>query len=88
ICKGGSSSHTSIIARSKHIPAVSGISEDDLNSVVDGDEVLIDANNGEVMIRPTNEEIKAFTGRIASAVASIHKAALSSLSSDNKTDST
>ena len=88
ICKGGSSSHTSIIARSKHIPAVSGISEDDLNSVVDGDEVLIDANNGEVMIRPTNEEIEAFTGRIASAVASIHKAALSSLSSENKTDST
>ena len=86
-CKGGSSSHTSIIARSKHIPAVSGISEENLNSVSDGDEILVDAKNGDVIVRPTDEEVEEFTKSITSTVASVHKAALSALSSESNSDS-
>jgi phosphotransferase system enzyme I (PtsI) len=81
-CKGGPTAHTSIIARSKRIPAIGGITEEELKSVNAGDEVLMEARTGDILVRPSDEEVEAFTGKIAAMVASIHKAALSPLASE------
>jgi len=55
--KGGLTSHTAIIARSLHIPAVVGLEQ--ITSIVrDGDRVILDGASGQVIIGPTAEEIE------------------------------
>ena len=56
--KGGETSHTAILARSLGIPTILGAGEiTDL--VKEGDPLGINAESGEIFIRPTTEEISA-----------------------------
>ncbi|MEG1778590.1 MAG: phosphoenolpyruvate-utilizing N-terminal domain-containing protein, partial [Oscillospiraceae bacterium] len=55
LCKEGSSmSHSSILARTMNIPSVVGL-EKQLDSIEDGDELLIDGTTGTVYINPDKE---------------------------------
>ncbi|MGA1867038.1 MAG: phosphoenolpyruvate--protein phosphotransferase [bacterium] len=56
---GGRTSHTAIIAKSLEIPAVIGV-QDICESVETGDPVIIDGNEGIVIINPTPEEFKSY----------------------------
>ncbi len=57
--KGSQTSHAAIIARSRGIPAVSGI-VGILRQVKTGDEVIVDGRDGGVIIRPNDEVLRAF----------------------------
>ena len=59
---GGKTSHTSIIARSLEIPAVAGI-KDITNIAKNGDVVIIDGDDGLVLLNPTEEEIKTYRSK-------------------------
>ncbi|MEW6088266.1 MAG: phosphoenolpyruvate--protein phosphotransferase [bacterium] len=56
---GGETSHTAIIARSLAIPAVVGL-RNISNNVKTGDTVLIDGNQGVVIINPSEKTLKAY----------------------------
>lgn len=56
---GGSTSHSAIMARSLEIPAVVG-TRNITEHVESGDIIILDALNGEVIIRPTSEQIKYY----------------------------
>ena len=53
---GSSSSHTAILARAMGIPALVGVGK--LSRENDGVNALLDANRGELIINPTEEEIR------------------------------
>jgi phosphoenolpyruvate-protein phosphotransferase (PTS system enzyme I) len=57
--KGSQTSHAAIIARSRGIPAVSGISGI-LRQVKTGAEVIVDGRDGSVIINPNEETLRAF----------------------------
>lgn len=57
--KGSQTSHAAIIARSRGIPAVSGINGI-LRQVTTGDEVVVDGRDGSVIINPNDETRRAF----------------------------
>lgn len=57
-CRGGYTSHASIMARSRHIPAAVGLSPEDLDKISNGDTVFLDGGSGEVAICP-DETAKA-----------------------------
>lgn len=59
---GGRTSHSAIMARSLEIPAVVGVTGI-LDAANDGDEVILDAINGEVILNPTAEQIAEFEKR-------------------------
>ncbi len=48
---GGQTSHAAIIARSRGIPAVSGVSNI-LKSVHNGDTIIVDGSQGVVLVNP------------------------------------
>ena len=81
---GGRTSHSAIMARSLEIPAVVGCKGvlDELNN---GDTVVLDAINGEVILNPSEEEVAKYT-KMAEDYAA-EKAALQALK-DQKTVST
>ncbi len=54
--EGGKMSHSSILARTMKIPAIVGV-QSVLSKIQDGDEVILDGENGYVMITP-NSEVK------------------------------
>lgn len=57
---GGFTSHTSIIARSFEIPAISGVK--DITKTVDhGDTIIINGDDGEIIINPTQLEILKYS---------------------------
>ncbi|WP_423997963.1 phosphoenolpyruvate--protein phosphotransferase [Halorubrum trapanicum] len=56
--EGGRTSHAAIIARSLAIPAVVGVGAD-LESVADGETVLVDGEAGEVVVDPDEERREA-----------------------------
>lgn len=56
---GGRTSHTAIMARSLEIPAVVGL-KDITKSLEDGDYVVFNGETGEVIINPSEEEIKNY----------------------------
>lgn len=57
---GGKTSHVSIIAQNLDIPAIVGMTG--ISSKVEGGEMaIIDGNNGELIIDPTDEEIDKYT---------------------------
>jgi phosphotransferase system enzyme I (PtsI) len=60
---GGRTSHTAIISRGLGLPAVMGI-RDFLPSVITGDTLLLDADEGQVIVNPTAERMENFRGRI------------------------
>ncbi|MBE6128248.1 MAG: phosphoenolpyruvate--protein phosphotransferase [Erysipelotrichaceae bacterium] len=56
---GGRTSHSAIMARSLEIPAVVGVTGV-LEAAKDGDEVILDAINGEVILNPTPEQVAEY----------------------------
>jgi phosphotransferase system enzyme I (PtsI) len=54
---GGRTSHTAIIARSLRIPAVMEIA-DSLSSISTGDLLLVNGNDGELIVNPTAERLE------------------------------
>ncbi|WP_010098431.1 phosphoenolpyruvate--protein phosphotransferase [Ornithinibacillus scapharcae] len=56
---GGRTSHSAIMARSLEIPAVVG-TKDITKTVAQGDIVIIDGIDGNVIVNPTDEEIKQY----------------------------
>ena len=56
---GGGTSHSAILARSRGIPAVSGV-EGVTNSVQSGDPIIVDGREGVVLVRPNAETIAAY----------------------------
>lgn len=59
---GGETSHSAIIARSYGIPALLGI-PGLMNKVKDGDRVVVDALDGELIIDPTEEELAEYAAK-------------------------
>ncbi|MBR4161884.1 MAG: phosphoenolpyruvate--protein phosphotransferase, partial [Solobacterium sp.] len=57
---GGRTSHSAIMARSLEIPAVVGVTGI-LDAANDGDPVILDAINGEVILFPTEEQVAEYT---------------------------
>jgi len=55
---GGRTSHAAIFARSLAIPAVVGVG-DDLESIADGQTVVVDGDAGEVVVDPSEETVAA-----------------------------
>ncbi len=58
--EGSSLSHAAIVARALHLPAVVGIENLPL-SVLDGQELVVDGNLGQIYLRPNSTLRKAFT---------------------------
>ena len=56
---GGRTSHSAIMARSLEIPAVVGVTGI-LDAANEGDSVILDAINGEVILHPTEEQIAEY----------------------------
>jgi phosphotransferase system enzyme I (PtsI) len=56
---GGRTSHAAILARSRGIPAVSGV-EQVLKSAATGDVVVVDGRNGHVILNPDYETLVAY----------------------------
>jgi phosphoenolpyruvate-protein phosphotransferase (PTS system enzyme I) len=52
---GGRTSHTSIIARTMEIPAISGV-KDILNSVNSGESLIMDGDTGEIIVNPSEKQ--------------------------------
>ncbi len=60
---GGRTSHTAIISRGLQLPAVMGI-RDLLVSVATGDSLLLNGDDGQVVLNPTPERIEKVRGRL------------------------
>lgn len=56
---GGSTSHTAIMARSLEIPAIVG-TKNAMELINQGDPILINGCNGEIIVNPTDEEYEDF----------------------------
>ncbi|MDR1917037.1 MAG: phosphoenolpyruvate--protein phosphotransferase [Synergistaceae bacterium] len=59
---GGTTSHTAIIARGYEIPAVLGV-QDCMSLIRDGDTVVLDAENGEILLAPGDDEREAYAAK-------------------------
>ncbi|MDO4553731.1 MAG: phosphoenolpyruvate--protein phosphotransferase [Lachnospiraceae bacterium] len=59
---GGKTSHSAILARALEIPAVLSI-DSIVSSVENGQTVIVDGTEGEVILAPTEEEITAYTAK-------------------------
>lgn len=57
---GGETSHAAIMAKALGVPAVTGI-DGIVSQVKDGDGIIVDAIDGEVILNPTDEEIKKYS---------------------------
>jgi phosphotransferase system enzyme I (PtsI) len=60
---GGPTSHTAILARSKAIVAVVGVTDGE--ALVDGTNILVDASDGSVIVDPTPDDVAAAERRLA-----------------------
>lgn len=58
---GGKTSHSAILARALEIPAVLSIEGGILNRVNDGDLVVVDGSDGDVIVGPTDDEVATYT---------------------------
>jgi phosphotransferase system enzyme I (PtsI) len=56
---GGTTSHAAILARSRGIPAVSGV-EGIMSEVASGDQMVVDGREGHVIVRPDQEATMAY----------------------------
>ena len=56
---GGTTSHAAILARSRGIPAVSGV-DGIMNDAVSGDMMVVDGREGHVIVRPDQEATMAY----------------------------
>ncbi len=69
---GGATSHTAIIARSYEIPAVLGVSAA-MTQLTDGELVVLDAVNGEIVINPNEDEVAEYEALRAKVLAEIEE---------------
>ena len=60
---GGRTSHTAIISRGLRLPAVMGL-RDILTSINTGDALLVDGDDGQVIVNPTRKRMERMRGRI------------------------
>lgn len=60
---GGRTSHTSIIARTLEIPAIAGV-KDVTNLASHGDYIIIDGTEGNIILNPTEDEIKSYEDKL------------------------
>lgn len=58
---GGKTSHSAILARALEIPAVLSIEGGILNRVNDGDLVIVDGSDGDVIVGPADDEVAIYT---------------------------
>ncbi len=56
---GGGTGHAAILARSRGIPAVSGV-DNIMDDVVNGDHMIVDGREGHVIVRPDREATAAY----------------------------
>ena len=56
---GGRTSHTSIMARTLEVPAIAGVKHA-TNIFVHGDPIIVDGDSGEIIIKPTEEQLKEY----------------------------
>ena len=61
--RGGTTSHGIIIARSYHIPVVSG-TQNFREMIRTGDTLIVDGTSGVVIVRPSGKEIRSYQARI------------------------
>lgn len=59
---GGRTSHSAIMARSLEIPAVVG-TKNATTAIKHGDLIIVDGDNGEVIINPPNDVIESYVGK-------------------------
>jgi phosphotransferase system enzyme I (PtsI) len=59
---GGKTSHTAIVAQGFGIPAVTGLKELS-NMVKTGDDIIIDGDEGKIILNPTNETVEEYNGK-------------------------
>ncbi|MBQ6555317.1 MAG: phosphoenolpyruvate--protein phosphotransferase [Firmicutes bacterium] len=52
---GSSNSHTAILARNMNIPAVISVGEEFLNTIKDGDKIIVDGHTGDIILSPDAE---------------------------------
>ena len=71
---GGAEGHTAIMARSLGIPAVLGAA-DIIRGVAGGDQIIVDGGRGEVILSPSDADIKHYTQRRADWLAARQKLA-------------
>ena len=57
---GSSNSHTAILARNMNIPAVIGVGEEFLNTIADGDEIIVDGHTGDIILCPDEETTEKY----------------------------
>ncbi len=67
--EGGATSHVAILARTWQIPAVMGV-RGLLEGVRDGDEIVLDAENGMVICEPTVDQVQTYRLRSRESVRS------------------
>lgn len=60
--KGGTTGHVCIIARNRGIPALTGLG-DDILKLHDGDRVIIDGDNGEIIVNPDESTLVLYSKR-------------------------
>ena len=60
---GSTTAHAVIIAKTRAIPTVVGVG-DGIAQIADGDPVILDGETGEILIRPSDEERKAYDEKI------------------------
>ena len=61
--QGGSDGHTAIMARSLNIPAVLGVTKI-LSKISDGDTIIVDGDNGRVIVSPDHDTLEEFKRKI------------------------
>jgi phosphotransferase system enzyme I (PtsI) len=54
--RGGPTSHTAILAKAAGLPAV--VNCPDAATIADGDRVIVDAHRGQLVLRPTDDEVE------------------------------
>lgn len=59
---GGRTSHTSIMARTLEVPAIAGV-KDATDIFVHGDGIIVDGDSGEIIIKPTEEQLKEYKNK-------------------------
>lgn len=64
---GGATSHTAILARGLGIPAVVAAGEEALHSITDGDTLVVDGSEGQVIANPDPEVLQRYEARIEAA---------------------
>lgn len=60
---GSTTAHAVIIAKTRAIPTVVGVG-DGIDQMADGDPAIVDGDAGEILIRPTDKERKAYDEKI------------------------